>query len=93
MAEKYHAFAGYDSVSAFSDKGKVKPLKTLSSNDEFITTGSSWTLPEDFIIRIERFACSMYGKATNNVNEIRYKCIVLQMVQYIVNIYHLVVTH
>ena len=35
--------------------------------------GSTWELLEDFITRIERFVCSMYGKATNNVNETRYK--------------------
>ena len=52
-------------------------MKTLVSNDEFITTfqilGSSCELPEDFITRIERFVCSIYGNTTNNVNETRYK--------------------
>ena len=50
-------------------------MKTLLSNDEFITfqiPGSPWGLPEDFITRIEKFICSMYGKATY-VKKTRYK--------------------
>ena len=56
-------------------RGRLSRWKLLS-NDEFITLkilGSSWALPEDFISRIERFVCSIYGKATGNVKETRYK--------------------
>ena len=73
----YHAFTGCDSVSAFCGRGKVKPLKVLFNNNDFVSTfqilGSHWQFPEDFIPKIETFVCKMYGKASSEVNEARYK--------------------
>ena len=73
----YHAFTGCDAVSAFCGRGKIKPLKTLLNNDEFIATfqmlGSHWQLSEYLLSRIEMFTCHMYGKFSSDVNETRYK--------------------
>lgn len=73
-----HTFTGCDSVSAFAAKGKVRPFKTMCTNDSYIDSfqqlGSSWTVSDDLMLRMEKFVCHMYGyKQPNLVNDLRYK--------------------
>ena len=73
-----HAFAGCDTVSAFAGKWRVKALKLVKKNNEFLrlfqVTGNEWTLPEDVYSQAERFICHFYGHGEeNDVNLLRYK--------------------
>ena len=61
-----HAFVGADCTSAFKGKGKVRPMKLLSLNSNFIdifaAVGFTWTLDDDHIVTgIEEFTCRLYG--------------------------------
>ena len=73
-----HAITGCDSVSAVAGKGKVGPFRTMCTNDNYINSfqqlGSSWTVSDDLLLRIEKVVCLMYGfKQPNLVNNLRYK--------------------
>ena len=73
----FHVFTGCDSVSAFSEKGKVKPLKLMLKNEDFIDLftefGSSWIITEDMIDRLTEFVCSLYGKRSHDIDLLRYQ--------------------
>ena len=62
----FHCFTGCDTVSLFTGRGKLKPLKLLLKNSDYINTFSS--LGEDIELdketgkKLERFALQMYGK-------------------------------
>ena len=55
----FHAFTGCDTVSGFAGKGKVKALKLVNKNNEFLrlfqVIGNEWTLPENLYSQAERF--------------------------------------
>ncbi|MCH2406132.1 MAG: hypothetical protein MK200_08070 [Nitrosopumilus sp.] len=72
-----HCFTGCDTVSAFSGKGKAKPLNLMKNHLEYIllfqALGQSWTISEDLVKGLEKFVCHLYGSKTNDVNKLRYK--------------------
>lgn len=71
-----HSFTGCDTVSAFSGKGKIKPLKLMLQHQPFMELfamfGTNWELSEDTVTRLESFVCQMYGKNVDCVNELRH---------------------
>ena len=72
-----HAFTGCDSISAFVQKGKKKPLTLLLKHLEFVPAfkelGERDTLSQDMLLQLERFVCHLYGKPTHsNVNKLRF---------------------
>jgi len=80
----YHAFTGCDSVSAFSGREKVAPLKLLRKNEElmeaFIELGQSWTASESLISKLEEFTCRMYAASskTDKVNTLHHELFLLK---------------
>ena len=58
-----HAFTGCDTVSAFYRKGKVRSLKLLLTNDQFILPcallGNEWTVSENLMKMMEKFVCTV----------------------------------
>ena len=72
-----HGFTGCDTVSAFSGKGKVKPMKLMLRNDIYIklfaTFGEKPGVLDYELKQIEGFVCELYGHKEDNVNDVRYK--------------------
>ena len=62
----YHAFTGCDTTSAFSRRGKVKPLQIMGSSSEYIHTfaslGMSMDIGNDLLGVLDSFVCHMYGE-------------------------------
>jgi len=73
-----HAFTGCDSVSAFSGMGKIKGLKLMRGNKEFLDAlsklGSEWTLNRDVVDTLQAFTCQLYASRTHDteVNALRF---------------------
>jgi len=73
-----HAFTGCDTVSAFSGKGKVNPLKLASKNEIYISLfaniGTQLYLSEDTFSMVQQFTCDLYSRGTKikNINKLRY---------------------
>ena len=72
-----HGFTGCDTISSFAGKGKVKPLKTMMKEDQYInlfaTFGDAPELTEAQFNTIQSFVCDMYGHKDTNTNNVRYK--------------------
>ena len=72
-----HGFTGCDTVSAFSGKGKVKPLHLMLKHsyyiDLFATIGKEPDLSEDLFEIVQQFVCEIYGYKEKNTNIVRYK--------------------
>lgn len=77
----FHCFTGCDSTSAFSGRGKIKPLKILIQKQEYIEAfgelGKSWNVSRENIAILESFVCHMYGKKDSlklgiSINDLRY---------------------
>jgi hypothetical protein len=73
-----HAITGCDTVSAFSGKGKIKPVKVMLSDDSFVdwlySFGNEWELEENMLEEMERFVCAIYIKGVcKDVNKLRYQ--------------------
>ena len=71
-----HAFTGRETVSAFWRKGKVRTLKLLLRNDQHIfpsaLLGNEWTVSENLMKKMEKFACAVYGSPNSEgVNTLR----------------------
>ena len=69
-----HCFTGCDSVSAFKEKGKTKPVKLVKDHTEFRelfqSIGQEWDLQQIDLQLIEKFV----GKASmDSVNAARYE--------------------
>ena len=62
-----HTLTGYDTVSAFTGRGKKKPLKPLQNHPQFIETlaklGEKWDMDEDFFYKLQAFICVIYGRS------------------------------
>ena len=78
---RFHCFMGCNTVNSFARPGKLKPLKLLFKNSEYIDAFSYLTLGEDVKLdkktakKLERFALHMYGKKPTfsiSVNDLRY---------------------
>ena len=77
----FHAFTGCDTTSAFSRKGKLKPLKILKKHDHFCLPiqqlGCFKNVPEYISDTLETFVCAMYGKPNYlSVNRLRHDLII-----------------
>ena len=61
-----HAFTGCDAVCAFCGKGKIKPLKILLKNHEYVMTfsgiGLTTDLREEQLDALQEFVCDIYGQ-------------------------------
>ena len=75
----FHCFTGCDTVSSFAGSGKLKPLKLLFKNREYIdafsSLGEDIKLDEETAKKLERFALHMYGKKPTfsiSINDLRY---------------------
>jgi len=72
-----HGFTGCDTISSFAGKGKVKPLKTMMNDDQYInlfaTFGDAPELTKAQFNTIQSFVCDMYGHKDTNTNNVRYK--------------------
>ena len=77
----YHCFTGCDSISAFSGRGKIKPLSIMGKDEEYVTTmaslGANETISNAAVHVLERFLCHMYWKAwaeheAADINQLRY---------------------
>ena len=75
----FHAFTGCDTVSTFvrKGKGKVRPLRVLQKNPQFMTVfaglGTRETLSEEEFKDLEAFTCRLYGAKTGvDINKLRY---------------------
>ena len=63
-------------MSAFWRKGKVRTLKLLLTNDQHIfpsaLLGNEWTVSENLMKKMEKFACVGYGSPNSEgVNTLR----------------------
>ena len=71
-----HAFTGSDTTSAFSGKGKVKPLRLIEKNQGHCETmkriGNSFDIDQSLIESCEIFVSELYGALANDINEARY---------------------
>ena len=72
------AFTGCDTVSTFTGKGKVKALKLVKKNNDFLrlflVIGNEWTFPDKLYSQAKCFICHFYGHGEeNDVNLLRYK--------------------
>ena len=60
-----HAFTRCDTVSAFSGKGKVKPLKLMMKNEKYISTfaaiGEEAEISTANFDAVEELVCELYG--------------------------------
>ena len=75
----FHCFMGCDTVSSFAGRRKLKPLKLLFKNSEYIdafsSLGEDIELDEETAKKLERFALHMYGKKPTfsiSINDLRY---------------------
>ena len=73
----YHCFTGCDSISAFSGRGKIKPLILMGKHKTYVETFSTLgklDSTDECINAIEKFVCHMYGKADDDasINSLRY---------------------
>ena len=72
-----HGFTGCDTISAFSGKGKVKPLQLMLKNiayfDLFASIGGEPELLEDLFRVVQKFICVLYGHKEDNTNNVCYK--------------------
>ncbi|KAG1692301.1 Transmembrane protein 164 [Nymphon striatum] len=72
-----YCFTGCDTVSAFAGKGKLKALKLLQEEREFVAVfsrlGLSWDVDNNLVNELQKFVCRLYGQKQSTVNELRYK--------------------
>ena len=72
-----HAFTGCDTVSAFSGKGKSKPLKLMLKENSYISLFSSFgnepSLSETQHTTLQQFVCNLYGHTEESTDVVRYK--------------------
>ena len=68
-----HALTGCDFTSCFFRKGKVKPFQMMETNATHIEALRSLTCEHIDIPAITSFVCSLYGFATSDINEDRYR--------------------
>ena len=71
-----HAFTRSDTTSAFSGKGKVKPLSLIEKNQGHFETmkriGNSFDIDQSLIESCEIFVSELYDALTYDINKARY---------------------
>ena len=68
-----HALTGCDFTSCLFRKGKVKPFQRMETDASHVVALQSLTSEEVDIEAVTSFVCSLYGFATSDINEARYK--------------------
>ena len=72
-----HAYTGCDTVSPFSGKSKVEPLKLMIKNEKNISTfasiGEEVEISTSSFNSLVEFVCKLYGHKENSTDHIRYK--------------------
>ena len=71
----FHALTGCDSTSSLYGRGKPSSFKTLlNGNSQLLEAlGSSWTISDESLAKVEEFVCKLYGSSNNCVNSTRYQ--------------------
>ena len=73
-----HAFTGWDTVSAFAGKGKIRALTILTANAElkeaFAQLGVQWNLTPNSHVTLEELIRKLYATrpATSSIDALRY---------------------
>ena len=74
----YHCFTGCDNFSAFSRRGKLKPLSLMCNNESYVeafSTLGTTIITDEIFQELGRFVCHMYGKRPDSkptdVNSLR----------------------
>ena len=74
---RLHVFSGCDTVSAFCAKGKIKPLKILLKNREYMITFSGIDLTTDLtegqLGALQEFVCDICGHKDTCTNELGFE--------------------
>ncbi len=69
-----HALTGCDSVSAFSGRGKLRPLKLMLKErkfqDSLVELGKEWVVPCELFSILQEFICRMYSAQVSNIDEV-----------------------
>ena len=72
-----HALTACGTVSAFSSKGKLRPMQMLVKNLAYVKAmkniGKEWGVNEDMFSATEKFVCHLYGKRLTSVDSLRYE--------------------
>lgn len=74
----FHVFTGSDYTAAFNNKGKIRPLQLLETNediqDAFASLGTTEKIVNETEAAIERFVCLMYSlpKEVVTVSDARF---------------------
>ena len=75
----FHCFTECDTVSSFARRGKLKPLKLLLKNSEYIdafsSVGEDIELDKETAKKLQRFALHIYGKKPTfsiSINDLQY---------------------
>ena len=72
----FHCFTECDTVSSFARRGKLKPLKLLFKNSEYIdafsSVGKDIELDKEAAKKLQRLALHMYGKKPTFSISIKY---------------------
>ena len=72
-----HAFTGCDTVSAFSGKGKAKPVKLMLKENSYINLFNSFDNEpppsEAQHCGLQQFVCDLYGHKEESTDVVRYK--------------------
>ncbi|EDO43283.1 predicted protein [Nematostella vectensis] len=73
----FHALTGCDSVSAFSQKGKWRPLQIVLKNKKYMEAmkeiGRQWSVTEELFSATEELVFHIYGKRGTRVNRLIYE--------------------
>ena len=73
----FHSFMVCDTVSAFSGRGKAKPLKLKTESLRYIEAfsmfGKEITLPDSLVSTLEMLVCHMYNWKENYIDNVRYR--------------------
>ena len=72
-------FLGYNTVSAFSGKGKLSALRLtkrhMKFRELFQVLGTEWEVSDELFTCLQEFTCFMYSSnpGTSEVNDLRYR--------------------
>ena len=70
-----HALTGCNTVSAFSSKGKHRPMQILTKNHTYVKTmtdiGKEWNVSQDTFRATEEFIYHLYGEKGTHVDSLR----------------------
>ena len=72
-----YAFTGCDTVSTFTGQGKIKAMKLMSTDDQYVELfcklGRDVNLDDETFSELEAFTCHLYGSKCDDINHFRYK--------------------